>query len=84
MAEARRLWDLEQRQEPRITALQAAMVLNPVYNMSSMESMGLSFSGQAIALSFNLGLLEPLSPQLDERSKYVYTFTAWCLYYWIR
>ena len=84
MAEVWRLWDLEQSQEPRITTLQAAMVLNPVYNMSSMESMGLSFSGQAIALSYKLGLLEPLSPQLDERQRHVYTFTAWCLYYWIR
>lgn len=84
MAEARRLWDLEQRQKPRITTLQAAMVLNTVYNMTSMETMGLSFSGQAIALSYKLGLFEPLSSHLDERTRHVYTFTAWCLYYWIR
>ncbi|CAG7565821.1 unnamed protein product [Fusarium equiseti] len=83
MAEARRLWELEQNQEPRITTLQAAMVLNPVYNMTSMEGMGLSFSAQAIALGYKMGLLEPLSPQLDERARHVYTFTAWCLYYWM-
>ncbi|RFN50766.1 nitrate assimilation regulatory protein nira [Fusarium flagelliforme] len=83
MAEARRLWELEQNQEPRITTLQAAMVLNPVYNMTSMEGMGLSFSAQAIALSYKMGLLEPLPYYLDERTRHVYTFTAWCLYYWM-
>lgn len=42
LAESRRLWELELEKEPSITTLQAAMILNPVYSMSSMEAQGLS------------------------------------------
>ncbi|KAF5639432.1 nitrate assimilation regulatory nirA [Fusarium tjaetaba] len=86
LAESRRLWELEMEKEPRITTLQAAMVLNPVYNMSSMEtqaSQGLSFGAQALALSHKLGILESLPAKLDQRQRHVYGYTAWCLYYWI-
>ncbi|PNP78142.1 hypothetical protein FNYG_08459 [Fusarium nygamai] len=57
--------------EPRITTLQAAMVLNPVYNMSSMETQGLSFGAQALALSHKLGILESLPTELDQRQHHV-------------
>ncbi|SCO81443.1 related to nitrate assimilation regulatory protein nirA [Fusarium oxysporum] len=83
LAESRRLWELELEKEPSITTLQAAMVLNPVYNMSSMETQGLSFGAQALALSHRLGILEALPAELDQRQRHVYGYTAWCLYYWI-
>ncbi|KAF4434910.1 nitrate assimilation regulatory nirA [Fusarium acutatum] len=86
LAESRRLWELELEKEPSITTLQAAMVLNPVYNMTSLEtqaSLGLSLGAQALALSHKLGILESLPAELDQRQRHVYGYTAWCLYYWI-
>lgn len=84
LAETRRLWELELNKEPSITTVQAAMVLNTVYNMTSMEVQGLSFGAQALALSYKIGILGPLPTELDKRQRHVYGYTAWCLYYWIR
>ncbi|KAL6808365.1 nitrate assimilation regulatory protein nirA [Trichoderma camerunense] len=57
-AEARRLWELEAGQKSSITTVQAGMVINIMYNMYSMDKIGMTYGVQAIAMAHDLKLFE--------------------------
>lgn len=84
LAEAKRLWELETSRGPRLTTIQSGALLNIIYNMQSMDKLGMTYTLQAVAMAHSLKLFDELNPALSERTRTSYSFTAWSLYNWTR
>lgn len=82
LAEAKRLWELE-RDVDRITTVQAALLLNHVYNMSGADKLGWDYTIQAVRMAQRLNLFkasnDPKGSMKDARD-----FTAWVVFSWQR
>lgn len=83
LAEAKRLWEMEQFQPKSLTTLQATLIINIVINSDSMDKLGLSYSEKAIAMAEELDIFGPLTTVTSERVRQAYTLTSWCLYFWV-
>ncbi|OAQ69979.1 nitrate assimilation regulatory protein nirA [Pochonia chlamydosporia 170] len=81
-AEAKRLWELEQNQGSRLTTIQSAALMNIVYNMQSMDKLGMTYTVQAIAMAQDLGIFNAPDPSFSKRKQVSYGFTAWSLFNW--
>ncbi|KAJ6782478.1 hypothetical protein PWT90_07884 [Aphanocladium album] len=79
-AEARRLWDMERVEPSSITTVQAGIVMNIVYNVYSMDKVGLSYGTQAVSMAHAMGLFKPADGVTDASTQIVRDFTAWGLY----
>ncbi|KAH8657914.1 putative C6 transcription factor [Xylariales sp. PMI_506] len=79
-AESRRLWDLQATGPPLITTLQAAIVLNLIRNMSSLDKLGRPFGVQAVTLAHELRLYDEPRADQSQRTRDGWAFTAWTLY----
>jgi hypothetical protein len=82
LAEAKRLWEMEQIEKKTLTTLQAALVINITYNSDSMDKLGVTYSVQAIAMAEELDIFGPLTSMESERMRQSCNFTAWGLYFW--
>ncbi|SCO92559.1 uncharacterized protein FRV6_16687 [Fusarium oxysporum] len=82
-AEAKRLWELELMEKSSITTVQAAAIINIIYNMYSMDKLGTTYGVQAIAMAKDLKIFDPSCRPKSKSRQHVYDFTAWCLYYWM-
>ncbi|KAJ4865698.1 fungal zn(2)-Cys(6) binuclear cluster domain-containing protein [Trichoderma breve] len=81
-AEARRLWELEAGQKSSITTVQAGMVINIIYNMYSMDKIGMTYDVQAIAMAHDLKLFDGPTSK-NRRKQRGYDFTAWSIFFWM-
>jgi len=82
LAEAKRLWELEAAQ-PRITTVQAGILLNVYYNLCGLDEIGQAYRIQAIALAHKLRLFDSsILNQPNDRLRNGMIFTAWALYSW--
>jgi hypothetical protein len=79
-AEARRLWELERAEPSSLTTVQAGIVINKIYNVCSMDKIGLNYGAQAASIAYELGLFEPNDSTLDKPQQIVRDYTAWSLY----
>jgi hypothetical protein len=68
--------------EPRITTIQAGIVLNIYYNLSGLDEIGQVWRVQAIALAHELGLFDGRITAESDRLRAGMEFTAWTLYMW--
>jgi hypothetical protein len=84
LAEAKRLFEMEQIQATSLTTLQASLMFNIIYNSDSMDKLGVGYAAQAIAMAHELDIFGALTSVKSERKRQSYSFTAWCLYFWIR
>src|ERR1700753_1501578 len=82
--EAKRLLELERTKTSSITTLQALLLTNVIFNIYSMDKLGVMYCTQAIVIAYDLKLFEPLTHLKNKRRRRSYEFTAWCLYFWIR
>ncbi|KAM3494163.1 hypothetical protein MY3957_002615 [Beauveria namnaoensis] len=82
LAEARRLWDLERELGPRLTTIQSALLFNIIYNMQSMDKLGMTFTLQAISMAQSLGMLSTLCTSRPIKMRASLAFTAWSLFNW--
>jgi hypothetical protein len=82
LAEAKRLWEMEQFGPKSLTTLQAALVINVSYNSDSMDKLGVTYTVQAMAMAEELDIFGSLATVTNGRMRQSYTFTAWCLYFW--
>ncbi|KAF1737343.1 Nitrogen assimilation transcription factor nirA [Beauveria bassiana] len=82
-AEARRLWDMDRFEPDSVTTIQAGLIMNLVYNVYSMDKVGLSYGAQASAMAYKMGLFKLPDEVTDPSLQIVRDFTAWGLYYCI-
>ncbi|CAI6338004.1 unnamed protein product [Periconia digitata] len=82
-AEARRLWDEERYRKSRITTVQAGLVMNILYNMYSMDKLGMTYAVQAVSIAHDLNIFGDTSSLRSARKQHAYGFTAWCIYSWL-
>ncbi|KAH9903958.1 nitrate assimilation regulatory protein nirA [Xylariomycetidae sp. FL2044] len=78
--EARRLWEMERTES--ITTIQAAMITNILYNMYSMDKLGMTYALQAVSMAYSLGLFSSTAHIKNPRRRHAYEFTSWCIYCW--
>ncbi|KAH7183625.1 uncharacterized protein B0J16DRAFT_346031 [Fusarium flagelliforme] len=82
LAEARRLWEMQDGQSS-LTAIQAAIVLNIIYDCDTMDKIGRSYLLQAVAMAHDLKLFQSFSDKpMSKKMQRARTFTAWCLFAW--
>ncbi|KAK4196408.1 hypothetical protein QBC40DRAFT_234412 [Triangularia verruculosa] len=88
MAEAKRLWELES-DTPRLTTIQAAMLMNVNTNMNAMDEIGFNYTKRAVDMAHSIGLLTPSRdiPSFEghenasqRRKALSRNFTAWALF----
>ena len=84
LAEAKRLWELEQIQPRCLTTLQAAVILTVILTADSMDKVGLSYSVQAIVIAEELDIFGSLTSVKSERGRQSYGFAAWALFFLTR
>ncbi|KAM3479772.1 hypothetical protein MY5147_001545 [Beauveria neobassiana] len=82
-AEARGLWDLERLSPNSVTTVQAGIVINTIYNMYSMDRIGLTYGVQAAAIAQEMGMFDADRGTLDKSQRIVQGFTAWALYFFL-
>ncbi|KAK4460166.1 hypothetical protein QBC42DRAFT_272974 [Cladorrhinum samala] len=83
--EARRLWEVEVASErTRLTTIQAAILLNYVYNMNSMVQLGWGYTLKAMDWARKIKLFDKPDgwETMDPRLRAGRDFTAWCLFEW--
>ncbi|KAK0671260.1 hypothetical protein QBC41DRAFT_315845 [Cercophora samala] len=88
MAEAKRLWELES-DTPRLTTIQAAMLMNVNTNMNAMDEIGFNYTKRAVEMATQIGLLSPPKdvsvpngPESAQQRRKTLSknFTAWALF----
>ncbi|RTE84556.1 hypothetical protein BHE90_000851 [Fusarium euwallaceae] len=79
LAEAKRLWELEAN-IPRVTTVQAGLILNTVLNICGLDKFGRAYTTQALNLAHSLQLFDDNEEVQDQRTRDGRCFTAWVLY----
>jgi hypothetical protein len=80
-AEAKRLWEIEMG-ESKLTTLQAALVMNSVYNMDGLDQIGNIYMVQAAKMAYNMDLFSPSQPDNRTDMDVARQFTAWSFFSW--
>lgn len=79
LAEAKRLWELE-LEDPKITTIQAGILLSICHKMSGIDKIGWSYTVQAIGIARKIGLFTTNPEGSSEKTRRVSAFTAWALF----
>ncbi|KAI1479411.1 hypothetical protein F4774DRAFT_381918 [Daldinia eschscholtzii] len=80
LAEARRLFELEQTQ-PTITTAQAAAIINLTCNLNGIDELSWVYTYKSLEIAQDLSLFSP-GPDETKEWQVAATTTAWCLYNW--
>ena len=83
LAEAKRLWELE-ADSPRITTIQAAILLDLTHIISGVDKIGRAYSVRAVAMAKGLGLFDSTIVVRSQRTAAARAFTAWMIYHYER
>lgn len=81
LVEAKRLWELE-ADTPRISTIQAGMILNGISNFSGLDEIGQAYYRQSVVLANDLHLYDRPANLANERSRQGKIYTAWALFCW--
>lgn len=83
LAEAKRLWEMEDHESSKLTTVQAAIILNAVSLTDATDKIGKAFFVQAVAMAKDLKLLTTPDEEIpDQTMRKARAVTAWCLYGW--
>ncbi|KAM0558247.1 hypothetical protein ACHAPJ_004935 [Fusarium lateritium] len=83
LAEARRLWEVEEAgSSNKLTTLQAGLFINVIYNLMGADSIGWRYTLRSVEIAHSLDLFNPLSKVKSRKSQHVRDFTAWALFSW--
>ncbi|RFN43459.1 hypothetical protein FIE12Z_12303, partial [Fusarium flagelliforme] len=82
LAEAKRLWAVEESRERSLTTLQAALIMNTIVNMFGIDKLASAYLVQAIDIAHELGLFEPTTYIMHKKLRHSYDLTAWSLFHW--
>lgn len=79
LAEARRIWELRAG-DLQITTLQAAVLLNVIYNFCGLDKIGVVYGAQAVTMAYDLRLFGGAVNSNDQRQQHARDFTAWAVF----
>lgn len=82
MAEARRLWDLELSEKPRITTIQAALIMSYTTTNNSLDKIDTVYLDQATEMSKSLRLFGEDKYGKDTKTGKARLYTAWAVFSW--
>ncbi|PVH99462.1 hypothetical protein DM02DRAFT_643005 [Periconia macrospinosa] len=82
LSEARRLWDLELLKKPRISTIQAALILSYISANNGLDKIGTVYLEQAIKMSKRLDLFGEEKYGKDTKIGKARIFTAWAVFSW--
>ncbi|KAH7027228.1 uncharacterized protein B0I36DRAFT_364465 [Microdochium trichocladiopsis] len=83
LAEAKRLWEMEDYGKSRLTTVQAAIILNAISLSDATDKIGKAFMLQAVAMADEMKLLTTRDEDIPKQSmRKARAFTAWCLFGW--
>ncbi|KAJ9162035.1 C6 transcription factor [Coniochaeta hoffmannii] len=83
-AEARKLWDVEQKSgSDRPTTVQAGLLLSFLHGLDSFDRMGWKCMVQSIEIADNLGLFDTDKRMADDpKVQHALAYTAWAAFCW--
>jgi hypothetical protein len=64
----------------RLTSVQAAMIINIVYNLHGLDKLGSVYGLQALSVAREMHLFDGNAHVTSERVRHARNFTAWCLF----
>jgi len=64
----------------KLTSIQAAMIINVVYNLYALDKLGTIHGLQSLSLARDMRLFEGNTHITSERVRHARNFTAWCLF----
>lgn len=79
LGECKRLWELEAPDENRLTTIQAALVLNSIYNLNANDFIAVGYLDQACAMAKAIGLFGPDHYSASDKSYRARVITAWAV-----
>lgn len=79
LSECRRLWDLEEPQNSQLTTVQAALVMNIMYNLNANDFIAIKYLDQACEMAKALDLFGPVVAGTSDRCYRARTITAWAV-----
>ncbi|KAH8891703.1 hypothetical protein GQ53DRAFT_720376 [Thozetella sp. PMI_491] len=82
VVEAKRLWDIEDHAGPKLTTIQAAIVLNVIYNSNGTDRIGTTLLQRAVVMADSMEIFTKPSQANSEEMARSRQFTAWCLFIW--
>lgn len=68
------------RKYRNLASIQAAMIINIVYNIYGLDKIGTPFGLQGLAIAQGMGLFDGNADAKSERERNARNFTAWCLF----
>ncbi|KAG8159982.1 hypothetical protein KVR01_010619 [Diaporthe batatas] len=80
LTEARRLWELEDLENVKLTTLQASILLSLAYNSHGMDKIGDIFIRHAVSMARKMSLFRPEPPHKNSRTQRALEFTAWAFF----
>ncbi|KAK7736065.1 hypothetical protein SLS63_003586 [Diaporthe eres] len=80
LVEARRLWELEDLENPRLTTFQATILLSLAYNSHGMDKIGDIFIRHAVSMARKMSLFMPNPALKNNRTQRAREFTAWAFF----
>ncbi|EOA89630.1 uncharacterized protein SETTUDRAFT_103856 [Exserohilum turcica Et28A] len=82
LAEAKRIWEMQtiNRKNRNLASVQAALVINIIYNIYGLDKLGTPFGLQGLAIALDLRLFDGNADVKSERVRNARNFTAWCLF----
>ncbi|KAI0837274.1 hypothetical protein F5Y06DRAFT_287886 [Hypoxylon sp. FL0890] len=80
LAEARRLFELEEA-KPTITTVQAAAIINLICNNNGLDEISWCYTYKSLEMAQSLSLFSP-SPDESKEWQIAAGMTAWCLFNW--
>ena len=81
LAEVKRIWELEAT-KPRLTTIQAGIILNIFHNLSGLDEVGKAYRIHAVALAHQLRLFDGAIDRESARIRNCLAYTVWALYSW--
>jgi hypothetical protein len=81
-AEAKRLWEIQVRRPPLLTTVQAAIILQMLFNLCGQDELGQEYGEKAVELAQELRMFDAPDGALNKHTRNARTFTAWALYNW--
>ena len=79
MSECKRLWDLESPGRSRLTTVQAALVLNAMYNSNANDFIANRYLDQACEMAKALGMFGPARHHTSSNPYRARAITAWAV-----
>ena len=82
LAEAKRLWELDQDQSSKLTTVQASCIIHLTCNLDGIDRIGLKYLTHAVEMAKRMNVFSRVNGTHDSELQHAREFTAWALFNW--